>query len=63
LRIAFTFVSRRFTDEQNNLVPARGEKIGEFRAEPARGKIREPPHIVKRFVSGSGGHDAIHIEP
>jgi len=47
-------------DEQNHLVTARREKIGQLRAEAAGRKIREPPHVVQRFVSRSGGDDAVH---
>ena len=38
----------------------RGEKIGQLRAEPARGKIREPAHVVQRLISRPCGDDAIH---
>jgi hypothetical protein len=41
-------------------VAARREKIGELRAEPARGKIREPAHVVQRLKRRPGGDDAIH---
>jgi hypothetical protein len=41
-------------------VPARGEIIGQRRAEPARGKIREPAHVVQRLIGRPGGDDAVH---
>ncbi len=50
LRLAFARISRRLADEQRDLVAARGEEIGEFRAEPARGKIRS------RRTSSSGSN-------
>jgi hypothetical protein len=37
-----------------------GEEIGEFRAQPARGHIRESAHVVQRFERRPGGDDAIH---
>ncbi len=59
-RLAGARVSRRLADEQRHLVPARREKIGQLRAEPARGKIREPAHVVQRLERRSGGDDAVH---
>jgi len=47
-------------DEQNHLVTARREKIGQLRAEAAGRKIREPPHVVQRFIGRPGGDDAVH---
>ena len=49
-----------FTDEQRDLVAARGEEIGQFGAEPACGKVRQPAHVVQRFVRRPGGDNAIH---
>jgi molecular chaperone DnaK len=39
---------------------ARDEKIGEFRAKPSRGKIRESAHIIQRLKRRPGCHNAIH---
>jgi hypothetical protein len=36
------------------------EEIDEFRAQPARGKVREAAHVVQRLVSRAGSYDAIH---
>ena len=60
LRPAFARVGRRLANEQRDAVAARGEKIGQLRAEPARGKICEPAHVVQRLISRPGGDDAIH---
>ena len=59
-RPAFARISRRFADEQRDPVAARREKVGEFRAEPPRGKIREPAHFVQWLERRPGGDDAIH---
>src|SRR5450432_3437550 len=60
LRAALAGISRLLADEQDDFVSARGEIIGEFRAKPARGKIREPAHVVQRLERRPGGDDAIH---
>ena len=39
---------------------ARREVIGQRRAQPARGKIREPAHVVQRLAGRPGGDDAVH---
>ena len=43
-----------------HLVAARGEEIGQLRAEPARGKIRQPAHVIQRLIGRPGGDDAVH---
>src|ERR1019366_3081112 len=60
LRLAFAGVSRRLADEQRDVMTARGEKIGQIRAEPARGEVREPAHVVQRLERRPGGDDAVH---
>jgi hypothetical protein len=38
----------------------RGQKIGQFRAQPARRKIRKPAHVVEWLKGGAGGDDTMH---
>ena len=60
--MAFTRVRGHRADEQRHVMSARGKKVGEFRAEAARGKVREPAHVVERFEGRPGGDDAIHAD-
>ena len=61
-RPAFARPGGGFADEQRDVVALGRQKIGEFRAQPARGEIREPAHVVQRFKRRPGGDDAVHAE-
>jgi hypothetical protein len=47
-------------NQQNDFVPVRREKIGQFRAELPGGKIRNPARAVQRFVGWACGYEANH---
>ena len=63
LRAAGSRPGRGFAEEQRDRVAARREEIGEFHAQPARGEIREPAHVVQRLKGGPGGDKAVHAVP
>ena len=47
-------------EQQRDLMPAAHHVIAQLGAEPASGKINEPPDFVQRLISRPSGHDKIH---
>ena len=47
-------------EEQHDVVPAGGQVIGQFAAQPAGREIGQPANLIEGFVSRSGGHDTAH---
>ncbi len=60
LRSAFAPVRGLGADQQDHLMAAGDQEIGQFRAEAAGGKICEPAHVVERFISRTGSDDTVH---
>ena len=60
LRPALAGIRGLRAEEQGHLMTARDQEIGQFRAQPAGGKIREPAHVVERFIGRPGGDNAVH---
>ena len=57
---AFARPGGLFADEHSDAVPARGQEICEFRAEPAGGEVRETANLIEFFKGWPGSDNTIH---
>ena len=60
LRLPRTGPRCLYARQQGDVMSAGHQKVGQFSAEPARGKISEPAHVIERFIRRSRSDHTIH---
>src|SRR5208337_3160528 len=60
VRMTLPVMRRALADQQSHFMPARRQVVDQLRTEPASREVCEPPHLIERFISRAGGHNALH---
>src|SRR5262249_52107014 len=46
--------------QQSDFVSAGGQEIRQVRSQPPGREVRQPPHVIQRFIRRPGGYDHAH---